>query len=61
MRTIHRTSQFKKDVRRLKKRGRNLNKLKKVLQAIVSERELDTRYRDHALIGAIPGHAEMPH
>ena len=35
MRTIRRTSQFKRDVKRMKKRGKDLSKLKEVLEKII--------------------------
>jgi mRNA interferase YafQ len=51
MRTIDRTSQFKKDVKRTKKRGKNLDKLKKVIEKLVEGKELESRYHDHILQG----------
>ncbi len=51
MRTIDRTSQFKKDVKRIKKRGKNLDKLKKVIEKLVEGKELESRYYDHILQG----------
>ena len=58
MRTIRRTSQFKKDVRGMKKRGRDLSKLKEVLEKIISGQELEVKYRDHALVGPYKGTRE---
>ena len=58
MRTIRRTSQFKRDVRRMRKRGRDLGKLKEVLEKIVSGQELEAKYRDHALVGQYKGTRE---
>ncbi len=40
MKLIRRTSQFKKDVKRMKKRGKEMNKLKGVLQTLASGEEL---------------------
>jgi mRNA interferase YafQ len=57
MRTIRRTSQFKRDVRRMKKRGKDMSKLKEVVGKIVSGEELEARYRDHALVGQYKGRA----
>ena len=58
MRTIRRTSQFKRDVKRMKKRGRDLGKLKEVLEKIISGQELEAKYSDHALVGQYKGTRE---
>ncbi len=57
-RIIRRTSQFKKDVKRIKKRGKNLSKLKDILEKIVSGQGLAAKYSDHALIGQYKGTRE---
>lgn len=51
MRAIRRTSQFKRDVKRMKKRGKDLSKLKEVLEKITRGQELEAKYRDHVLVG----------
>lgn len=48
---IRRTSRFKKDVRRMLKRGKDLDKLVFVIQELSAERKLPARYRDHLLKG----------
>jgi mRNA interferase YafQ len=58
MRTIRRTSQFKKDVKRMKKRGKDLSKLKEILDKIISGQELEAQYRDHLLVGQYRGTRE---
>ena len=58
MRAIRRTSQFKKDVKLMKKRGKDMGKLKEVLEKIISGQALEPRYRDHALIGQYKGTRE---
>lgn len=58
MRTISRTSQFKRDVKRMKKRGKDMSKLKEVVGKIVRGEELEARYGDHALIGQYKGTRE---
>lgn len=45
------TSQFKKDLKRVRKQGKDLNLLQNVLQMLLDENELDVKYRDHALTG----------
>ena len=51
MKAIFQTSQFKKDFKRIKKRGKNLSKLKEVVSAIANSEVLEERHRDHALSG----------
>ena len=55
MRAIHETSQFRRDVKKLKKQGKNFEKLKEVILALVSGAPLEARFRDHALIGLWKG------
>lgn len=42
---------FKKDYKRIKKRGRNIEKLKHVIELLASGQKLDQKYRDHELTG----------
>jgi len=51
MNAIFQTSQFKKDFKRIKKRGKDLNMLKEVVSAIANCEALQERHRDHALSG----------
>ncbi len=53
--TITQTSQFKKDVRRQIKRGRDLRKLKAVIERLVAGKSLPARLRDHPLAGGWKG------
>jgi mRNA interferase YafQ len=55
MRTIHQTSQFRRDLKKLKKQRKDLEKLKEVVLVLLSGRPLESRYRDHALIGPWQG------
>lgn len=55
MRAIRRTNQFKRDVKRAAKRGKDLNKLKEVIEKLGRGDVLDERYRDHALLGVYQG------
>ena len=41
------TSAFRKDLKRLRKRGTNLNKLDFVLTKLLSGEVLEERYKDH--------------
>jgi len=58
MRAIRRTSQFKRDVKRMKKRGKDLSRLKEVLEKIISGQQLEAQYRDHVLVGQHKGTRE---
>ena len=51
MKAIFQTSQFKKDFKRIKKRGKDLSKLKEVVSAIANSEVLEERQRDHAMSG----------
>ena len=55
MRSIRYTSQFKKDVKRIRKRGKDFAKLKVVIEKLAAGEELEARYRDHALVGNYRG------
>ena len=58
MKLIRRTSQFKPDVKRMQKRGKDLSKLKGALEALVNEVELPAQLRDHVLVGQYRGTRE---
>ncbi|MBN1942175.1 MAG: type II toxin-antitoxin system YafQ family toxin [Phycisphaerae bacterium] len=45
------TRQFEKDVKRCKRRGRNLEKFRILAQTLLSGKPLDPIHRDHKLIG----------
>ena len=51
MRIIERTSQFKRDIERMGKRGKDMRKFKEVLQTLVEGKQLAPQYRDHPLLG----------
>jgi len=55
MKPVVQTSQFKKDIKRLKKRGKDLEKLGYVIRALARDEPLEEKYRDHALIGRWTG------
>ena len=52
------TGQFERDTERMKKRGKNLEKLKIIIRSIVTEEALDAINRDHKLIGNWKGRRE---
>jgi len=58
MYTLIYTRQFEKDVQRLRKRGKNLDKLKMVIRTLVTGEALDPIHRDHKLRGSYRGRRE---
>ena len=55
MKTIFETSQFRKDRKKLIKRGKDIQKLKEIVRQIANGEMLDARHRDHALTGSRHG------
>jgi mRNA interferase YafQ len=45
------TNQFKKDLKRVNKRGKNIDKLETVINILQTEMNLENRYRNHQLTG----------
>jgi mRNA interferase YafQ len=58
MKAIRRTSQFKQDVKRVQRQGKDLDKLKRVLASLVEGEELTPECRDHVLVGQYRGTRE---
>lgn len=52
------TRQFERDIKRMKQRGNNLEKLKIIIRSLISEKPLDSIQRDHKLIGNWQGRRE---
>ena len=42
-------SRFKKDIKRLQKRGKDMKKLKIVIEKLLEGDKLETKYKDHSL------------
>ena len=53
-----RSSQFKRDVRRAAKRGRDLTKLRALLSSLIRQHPLTARHLDHPLRGIWKGYRE---
>lgn len=51
MREIIRTVQFKRDVKRAEKRGKDMAKLRELISLLIEEKPLPARYKGHALSG----------
>jgi mRNA interferase YafQ len=58
MKDIMRTSQFKRDVKRIQRQGKDLRKLKSILGGLVNGERLEDKYRDHVLVGQYKGTRE---
>ena len=52
------TNQFGKDLKKMKKRGKALGKIKKVIRKLVNEERLEPKFKDHKLIGNYQGRRE---
>lgn len=52
------TSQFKRDYKRVEKRGLTIDELRTVLDKLCAEKPLEERHRDHALVGRYAGFRE---
>ena len=53
--TIKYQSAFRKDYKRIKKRGYDVSLLKPVLEQLMAQKPLDKRYSDHQLTGNLAG------
>lgn len=58
MLTLVTTGQFRKDYKRVKKRGYNMEMLETVIDLLLNEQPLDERYQDHGLFGNYVGFRE---
>ena len=59
MLTPVRASQFKRDVKRLKKRGKDMSKLRRVLGLLIQEAPLPGVCQDHPLRGKWQGYRDL--
>jgi mRNA interferase YafQ len=55
---LSQTNQFKKDIKRSLKRGKDLAKLKAVIDLLLAEKPLPAKNRDHQLGGNWAGHRD---
>lgn len=58
MRAVQYTSRFKKDLKRVKRQGKNMTLLKQIITTLANDQPLPKRYRDHALLGNYIGTRE---
>ena len=58
MRTAYYPKQFERDVKLQKRRGKDIDKLKAIIQHLVEERPLAAKNHDHSLSGEFVGYRE---
>ena len=52
------TKRFEKDLKTMKKRNKNISKLKQIIKKLVNQEILQPKYKDHKLIGNYEGRRE---
>jgi mRNA interferase YafQ len=52
-------SQFKKDVKLQKRRGKDMEKLKKIIGILLAEEPVPPEYKDHQLLGDKSAYREL--
>ena len=52
------STQFKKDYKRIKKRDKDIQKLKIIIDLLTTGQPLEEKYRDHQLSGKWKGHRD---
>ncbi|MDR1131720.1 MAG: type II toxin-antitoxin system YafQ family toxin [Oscillospiraceae bacterium] len=58
MLTFETTAKFRRDIKRVEKRGLDLSLMDAIVQTLLEEEPLDPKYNDHALIGNYKGFRE---
>lgn len=58
MLTLTTTAKFRKDLKLAEKRGYDMELLRQVIQTLLTEKELDRKYKDHILHGEYEGSRE---
>jgi mRNA interferase YafQ len=53
-----RSGQFRRDVKRAEKRGKDLRKLRRPLELLIAKEELPASYKDHLLKGDWQGYRD---
>jgi len=56
--SLHYTTQFKKDYKKVKKQNKDLSKLKIVIEKLLDQQTLEPRYKDHQLTGNWKNHRD---
>jgi mRNA interferase YafQ len=55
---LSQTNQFKKDIKQAQKRGKDLAKLKTIIDLLLAKKPLPPKNRDHQLAGIWGGHRD---
>jgi len=58
MKALDRTTQFKRDVKLMQKRHKNMEKLKDVIEKLLNDEPLPIKMHDHPLLGNYKGTRE---
>ncbi len=58
MRKVQRTGQFRRDIKRAKKRGKKFDVFKLIIEKLADGQKLEAKYRDHVLVGGYKGSRE---
>ena len=56
---LEKTNKFSKEFKLMEKRGKDMNRLIDVLELLISQTSLPTKYKDHKLIGSYEGSREL--
>ncbi len=59
MRTIRRSSRFKRDLKKAKKQRKNITLLKNVINQLLKDKEIDKKFSAHPLYGDWRGYYEL--
>ena len=51
MKRVSQTTRFSRDLKKMRRRGKDLGKLRAVVRQLAAGKPLDPRHRDHPLIG----------
>lgn len=58
MKATRQTSQFKKDFKRMQKRGKDVGEFKNIIERLALGQKLEPKHRDHLLVGEYKGSRE---
>lgn len=52
------TTQFKKDFKKIKKQQKNISKLTVLIEKLLGQENLESKYKDHSLTGKYKSHRD---
>ncbi len=59
MRDVEYSSKFKHDFKLIKKRGKDLNKIRLILELLINNEQIPSSYKDHPLKGDFASYREL--